>query len=213
MKSSARTALSGRLFKSGFLELFSRTHPLVILAIYIPLCGLSIWYFYNYVQPSWIVLSLVFLFGLFSWTFAEYILHRFVFHWVGESKFIQRFHYIIHGVHHAYPRDKQRLVMPPVPSLLLALLLFFFFRALWGNYVFAFFAGFVIGYLIYACIHYATHALRPPKGRLRFLWQYHAIHHYKHSDKAFGVSSPLWDYVFGTVPPEKFKSSKFNVQG
>jgi sterol desaturase/sphingolipid hydroxylase (fatty acid hydroxylase superfamily) len=74
-----------------------------------------------------------------------------------------------------------------------------------GDYVFSFFSGFMIGYLTYAMIHYSMHAFRPPKGYFKWLWEYHNIHHFKHPDKAYGVSSPLWDHIFGTCPPEKTK--------
>ena len=95
MKSNAKTEASGQLFKSSVLELLTRTNPLIILSIYVPLCALSLWYFYSYVQPSIPLLSFMFFIGLLSWTFAEYILHRFIFHWVGDHKFIQRFREIL----------------------------------------------------------------------------------------------------------------------
>jgi sterol desaturase/sphingolipid hydroxylase (fatty acid hydroxylase superfamily) len=193
----------GRIFNSGLLEFFTRTHPVLIFSMYIPVCFVLLWYFYRHIAPSFAVMSGLYFFGMFSWTFFEYILHRYVFHFTGEQNWKQRFHYLVHGVHHDYPRDEQRLVMPPVPSIILALSFFFLFRLIFGQMVFAYFSGFISGYLIYALIHYSTHAFRPPKNRLRFLWEYHNKHHFKYTDKAFGVSSPLWDYVFGTVPPVK----------
>jgi sterol desaturase/sphingolipid hydroxylase (fatty acid hydroxylase superfamily) len=33
--------------------------------------------------------------------------------------------------------------------------------------------------------------------------QQHMHHHFKTPNKRFGVSSPLWDYVFGTMPDAK----------
>jgi sterol desaturase/sphingolipid hydroxylase (fatty acid hydroxylase superfamily) len=66
----------------------------------------------------------LFIFALFFWTFAEYILHRFLFHWITENKYVKRFHFIVHGSHHLYPRDKERILMPPVPGLIMASILF-----------------------------------------------------------------------------------------
>jgi 4-hydroxysphinganine ceramide fatty acyl 2-hydroxylase len=107
---------------------------------------------------------------------------------------------LIHGVHHEYPRDRERLMMPPLPGVILI----FFFFGLW--YIFfrsdthAFMSGFLSGYLIYTFIHYILHAWKPVKG-LKFLWTHHHIHHNPaYHDKAFGVSTVLWDYVFGTMP-------------
>src|ERR1017187_4061030 len=189
---------SAKLFDNKILEALTRTHPLIILGIYIPLCGWLMWYFYTYVQASGGILVGVFFLGLFSWTFFEYILHRYIFHFVNDTKWAQRFHYFIHGVHHEYPKDKQRLFMPPVPSIIISLLFFLLFKLIMGNYAFVFFSGFMIGYLCYASIHYIIHAFRPPHNFLKFLWEYHNIHHFRAPNKAYGVSSPLWDMVFGT---------------
>src|SRR5438309_2008893 len=111
---------SGTLFRNPLLERLSKTNPLVILAIYLPMCAFLLWYFHGYVNASYLILIMVFLLGIFTWTFIEYILHRFIFHYADESTLGKRFHYLIHGIHHEYPRDEKRLVMPPVPSLMMA---------------------------------------------------------------------------------------------
>jgi len=149
----------------------------------------------------------LFVFALFFWTLAEYLLHRYVFHWISEDKFVQRFHFVMHGSHHLYPRDTERLLMPPVPGIIMATILFSVFYLIfsllgipvltWG-----FFPGFFLGYLLYSFLHRATHVVKPPK-RFKFLWRHHSLHHYKYPDKAFGVSNTLWDRVFGTMPPKK----------
>jgi sterol desaturase/sphingolipid hydroxylase (fatty acid hydroxylase superfamily) len=51
--------------------------------------------------------------------------------------------------------------------------------------------------------HYATHHFPMRRGILKFLKRYHMQHHYKTPDQRFGVSSPLWDVVFGTFPKEE----------
>lgn len=203
-----KTKGGGRLFRNPLLEMLTKTHPAVIISMYLPLCAFLLWYFHAYIEPSISVLIITFLLGVLTWTFFEYILHRYVFHITGESQLIKKFAYFVHGVHHEYPRDTNRLVMPPLPSLVLAFTFFAFFWLVLGIfnieiYVSAYFSGFMIGYLTYAMIHYATHAFRPPHNFFKFLWTYHALHHYKYPEKAFGVSSPLWDYVFGTVPPKQ----------
>jgi sterol desaturase/sphingolipid hydroxylase (fatty acid hydroxylase superfamily) len=198
---------SAKLFDNKILNALTRTHPAIILAMYIPTCAFLLWYFHNHVENSIGVLVLVFFIGVFSWTFFEYILHRYVFHFVNDTKWAQRMHYYIHGAHHEYPKDKQRLVMPPVPSIIIAGSFFIFFRLLMGGFSFAFFSGFMIGYLCYAMIHYSMHAFRPPKNFTKFAWEYHNIHHFRHPDKAYGVSSPFWDIVFGTYPPKKPSSN------
>ncbi|MDE0470592.1 MAG: sterol desaturase family protein, partial [Ekhidna sp.] len=69
-----------------------------------------------------------------------------------------------------------------------------------GNLVFGFLPGFLIGYASYLWVHYMVHAFQPPKNFWRTLWVHHGIHHYKQPHRAFGVSSPLWDLIFRTMP-------------
>ncbi len=188
-----------RLFENPVLEALTRTHPAIIMSIYIPLSAVLLYHYHTTVNPSWAALAGWFLAGMFSWTLAEYLIHRHLFHFPARSPRAKRIVYLLHGVHHEYPRDKERLIMPPVPSILLAAFFFFMFRALMGARVFAFLPGFIIGYLLYASMHYAMHLFRPP-ARLAWLWRLHHLHHYKYPDLIFGVSSPLWDAVFGTLP-------------
>ena len=197
-----------RLFKSELLEFGTKTNPLAVLAIYIPLVAGLVWYFYSHVHPTFITLAIIFFAGLFTWTFFEYILHRYIFHFVNETKWAQRFHYLIHGVHHEYPKDKLRLVMPPMASLAIAVIFFFAFNLILGRYVSVFFGGFITGYICYDMIHYTLHAFRKPKNAFKFYWDYHNIHHFREPDNAYGVSSPLWDIVFGTYPKKGISGGK-----
>ncbi len=149
----------------------------------------------------------LFIFALLFWTLAEYVLHRFLFHWVSENKFIKRFHFIMHGSHHLYPKDRERLLMPPVPGLIMASLLFgifyvFFYLIGHPIYTWAFFPGFFLGYLLYSFLHRAIHVRKAPKNFFAYPWQHHILHHYKYPNKAFGVSNTIWDRVFGTIPPK-----------
>jgi sterol desaturase/sphingolipid hydroxylase (fatty acid hydroxylase superfamily) len=146
---------------------------------------------------GWTVTA-VFFAGGFFWTFFEYLMHRFVFHYVAESERARRIVYIMHGNHHHFPRDRERLFMPPVPSLIIASVLFSIQYLILGRYAFAFFPGFIIGYLMYGTMHYAIHAWAPPRF-LKALWRNHHLHHYKDEGKGFGVSSTIWDHVFGTT--------------
>lgn len=110
-----------RLFKNRYLEMLTKTHPLVIWGMYLPVIIYLLYYSsHNLLYNSTRVL-LTFLGGLFFWTFFEYLAHRYIFHWVSDKPRIQKFAYILHGNHHHYPRDKQRLFMPPVPSILIDL--------------------------------------------------------------------------------------------
>ena len=187
-----------QIFRNQYMEYLTKTHPLVIWGMYMPVIILSIVYATQAFEfAGWQVAS-IFIGGIFFWSLFEYIMHRFIFHWAGESPRARRIAYIMHGNHHEFPRDKQRLFMPPVPSLIISSIMFLIFFSLMGNYVFAFFPGFVLGYLVYGSMHYAIHAWRPPFKWLKPLWRNHHLHHYKSDEKGFGVSSHFWDQVFNT---------------
>ncbi|UYQ92547.1 sterol desaturase family protein [Chitinophaga horti] len=187
-----------RLFESEYLEILTKTHPLIIWGMYLPLIVWSLFYANSHYGYAWSTVLLTFVGAIFFWSFAEYVLHRFVFHMVSESKAIQRLTYLLHGNHHEYPRDRQRLFMPPVPSLILAAVLFALHYIFLRNATFMFFPGFILGYLIYGTMHYAIHAFNPPFKWMKPLWRNHHLHHYKDHDRGFGVSSSIWDHIFGT---------------
>jgi len=92
------------------------------------------------------------------------------------------------------------LAMPPIMSITLATSFLFLFKLFLGDMVFAFLPGFLVGYAGYLCMHYILHIFPPPKNRFKKLWELHAIHHYKDQTKVYGVSTPLWDIVFRTMP-------------
>lgn len=193
-----------RLFKSQYLEYLTKTHPLVIWTMYIPMILFMLYYSSARLEETTGMILLVFLAGMFFWSFFEYMIHRFAFHFLAENERASKIVYLIHGNHHEYPRDKQRLFMPPVPSIILATIVFFsmyFLASLIGitEAVFAFFPGFMLGYLMYGTMHYAIHAWNPPFRWMKALWRNHHLHHYKEQEKGFGVSSTLWDHVFGTM--------------
>jgi sterol desaturase/sphingolipid hydroxylase (fatty acid hydroxylase superfamily) len=192
----------GKLFNNRFLEALTKT-SFTITFVFYPLIVLSlILVNFFYTDISFRLSIILFILGLFSWTLFEYLMHRYLFHFISEKKWIQKFHYVIHGIHHDYPHDEERLFMPPVPGVLIAGVLLGVLFLIMRDAAFVFEAGMLSGYLIYVYIHYMVHAKRPVR-RFRFLWTHHAKHHYAHPDKAYGVSSPIWDYVFGTMPPKK----------
>jgi sterol desaturase/sphingolipid hydroxylase (fatty acid hydroxylase superfamily) len=207
-----------QLFKNQYLEFLTKTHPLVIWGLYLPIICFMLYYSSMELELNSVRILLVFLAGMFFWSLFEYMIHRFAFHFMAQSERATKFVYIIHGNHHEYPRDKERLFMPAVPSLILAStifgLMFLSFKVFGGgNYVFSFFSGFMMGYLIYGTMHYAIHAWNPPFKWMKPLWRNHHLHHYKETQLGFGVSSTLWDHVFGTMfDLKKEKEDKEKVQ-
>lgn len=184
----------GRLFNQKWLEVFTKTNPFVHVITYGSVIAICLACNEESIPESILYFSI----GAFVWTLVEYLIHRFLFHIKAG-----RFQYLIHGVHHEFPRDKERLMMPPLPGLLLVIFFFGLWSLLFGSKAYAFMSGFVLCYMFYTFIHYILHAWKPIKG-LTFLWTHHHKHHnpvFEHT--SYGVSSPFWDYVFGTMPKKK----------
>jgi 4-hydroxysphinganine ceramide fatty acyl 2-hydroxylase len=194
---------SVRMFKSDWLDLFSRVDFRVPLFLYVPLVVFLLCLSIARVA-SLFILPLILL-GLATWTFTEYNLHRFVFHWVPRGNLGRKLHFVFHGVHHDYPRDSKRLVMVPSVTLPLAVAFYFGFKWLFAiligmpTWAYPFFAGFVIGYLFYDMTHYALHHATFKRAFWLKLKQHHMAHHYQHSDQGFGVSTRFWDLVYRTA--------------
>ena len=191
---------SKKMFDNPLLERLTRTHisiPITIFIIYSG--GLLYW---SAINTSLAASTTVLLFftGLLIFSLVEYLAHRYLFHMETYTKTRQKIQYALHGIHHEFPKDKDRLAMPPLMSITIATLLLFLLRWVMGDFAFAFLPGFLVGYASYLFVHYIVHAYQPPKNIFRALWVNHGIHHYKDPEIAFGVSSPLWDYVFRTMP-------------
>ncbi len=188
-----------RMFKNGFLESLSKVSFFVPLIVFVPVIIFLFWKCLVDLEMNALFFAGYVLLGLFVWTFTEYILHRFVFHFYPKSSWGKRIHFIFHGVHHDYPNDAKRLVMPPSASIPLALLFFFLFDLILPiDTVYAFFLGFITGYLVYDMTHYALHHANFKSPFWKKLKQHHMLHHYSDSTKGYGVSSDFWDNILGS---------------
>jgi dihydroceramide fatty acyl 2-hydroxylase len=202
-----------RLFRSDLLEAFTHVHPTAVLVVWVPVAVyLLVVAAVNAPTRGFpIHLPLGFLVGLFVWTLAEYMGHRFVFHFQPRAPWQDRLLFVLHGVHHLQPQIKTRLVMPPLLTIPLAVPVYGVFYLLWGLALgappplYPAFAGFVVGYVSYDMLHYATHHFPLRWRTLKALKRHHMLHHFKTPQQRFGVSSPLWDIVCRTheTPPPK----------
>lgn len=201
MKTFERPIATGteKLFDNPILERLTRSHIAVPITLFVLYAGGLI--IINLVNSSvQISLSiLLFLCGWLTFSWVEYLVHRYLFHISTVTMAREKFQYAVHGVHHHHPKDKDRLAMPPVLSIAIATLLLFILKLFIGDFVYAFLPGFLVGYAFYLLIHYLVHIHRAPKNIFRYLWINHGTHHYKNGQIIFGVSSPLWDYVYGTM--------------
>ena len=187
-----------RMFESNFMEFFSHVHPAIPVILYGPIIALML--YLAFVQKGLSLLTVLgfFVIGVLTWTLLEYVIHRYVFHYKPKTRVGKLLHFIMHGVHHDYPNDATRLVMPPIISVPLAVAFYVVFILTLGRFAPAALAGFGFGYVCYDTIHYATHHFAMKRGVWRWLKHYHLRHHYQDDHAGYGVSSPLWDYVFGT---------------
>ena len=198
---ASRLSASPPMFRSRFLDFFTRVHPAVPPVIYLPAIG---WLLYRAsVMAAWEV-GLFALLGYVLWTLVEYRGHRLVFHLEPENPIGAQLHWFIHGVHHDHPNDPLRLVMPPVMSFVVLGAGYLVLSVmLEGARLHATVAGFVAGYLAYDMVHYYVHHFRP-RGRIaRALRARHMRHHFHDPETAYGVSPPWWDWVFGTDVKER----------
>ena len=187
-----------RMFESNFMEFFSHVHPATPVILYGPIIALMLYLAFVQKGLSFLAVLGFFVIGVLTWTLLEYIIHRYVFHYEPKTRVGKLLHFIMHGVHHDHPNDATRLVMPPIISVPLAVVFYVVFILTLGRFAPAALAGFGFGYVCYDTIHYATHHFAMKRGVWRWLKQYHLRHHYQDDHAGYGVSSPLWDYVFRT---------------
>lgn len=188
---------SKQVFAHPLLDRLSRCHPILPAILWVPVAVLLFVMGVRY-SISIVMLGGLFASGLFLWTLAEYILHRWIFHFEFKNPTIQKLWYPVHMLHHDIV-ERDRLVAPPLMSVPL----FFVFLGLfyvWPGipYMLPLFSGFIVGYLAYDYVHYYTHFVRATSSVGKGLRKRHMQHHYGFPDKWYGISSPFWDYVFRT---------------
>lgn len=189
------------MFENDFLERFSRINPVTIFVVWLPVTAAMVYRSTSRHVLSAGAIAALFAVGVLVWTLCEYVLHRWVFHWMEDSPRGRRIHFLLHGVHHDFPNDKDRLVMPLPTSIPLGIIFYGCFYVLCGTVLAEpLFAGLTMGYLLYDGTHYAVHHFKQTTRVGRFIKRHHMLHHHMDHDGGFGVSSPLWDLVFRTMP-------------
>lgn len=199
---------TAKLFGNKYLDILTRTSPLIIIPLDLTMIGLLIYFGYSRLLVDFSKYWYLFFVGVFSWTLMEYVMHRFAFHFESQKEKIQKAVYAIHLIHHHYPNDEDRLFQPPLVNIILAAVFVGLFYLIMGNLTFIFTPGLILGYILYSSIHYSIHKFKPPFSFLKPIWRHHTLHHFRCQDRAFGVSSPFWDYIFRTMPPKDLSEEK-----
>ncbi|BFZ19213.1 hypothetical protein BsWGS_22252 [Bradybaena similaris] len=208
-----------RLFASDYAEMLTKAHWW-----FVPITWLPIGFYYVYTSLNILsqapevwpqnalgcqlgpaCLPVLLAVGILVWTLLEYVIHRWLFHLRPPTNvpFLIRLHFSLHGQHHKSPMDPLRLVFPPLPALVFAILIYATCMTLLPRgLAFGVLAGILFGYVTYDLTHYYIHHGQPSSRYFRRLKTFHMHHHYKHQHLGFGISSKLWDYPFGTRIPE-----------
>jgi len=188
-----------RMFETPLIERFSRVHPASPFVFWVPVYAYFAFRAYENSVPLTTGVSLG-IAGFFLWTLAEYVLHRWLFHYMGPRPWQRRIYFILHGVHHDFPQDVDRLVFPLGASIPMGVAFYLLFRTLTGPILAdPLFVRFGLGYLAYDGTHYAIHHFRMGSRWGKWIKRHHMIHHHTGENARWGVSSPLWDYVFRTM--------------
>jgi sterol desaturase/sphingolipid hydroxylase (fatty acid hydroxylase superfamily) len=152
-------------------------------------------------------LFVLFLSGVLAWTLLEYGLHRFVFH-VQIPLRNPRLRELVnasHLSHHASPRDPTKVLVQPLYGLVISAMLYGLIYAAVRSPLSAtvVMIGIWTGFLYYEAVHYRVHFSLSPSGLIARQRRSHFFHHFTNNKRCFGVTSPLWDYVFGTTFSER----------
>lgn len=190
---------SARIFESDVLEKLSRSHPVLNTAVGVALAGYSMSFtnFSRLGAPGTIAVVAA---GIVAWTLIEYVAHRYLFHWTPRNPNLARAVYLVHRYHHDFPNERSRNMFPLVVSLPMALAIWIvIWAALPRDAAPLAFSMIVLCFTAYDVVHYAHHL---PTPYLPILRRRHMLHHFRDPDANFGVTTSLWDRVFGTLRSE-----------
>ena len=134
--------------------------------------------------------------GVLTWTFLEYCIHR----WLGHDRRLRPNPFATEHVRHHSQGDyfapswKKGLVavgamaLVAPPAVLLA-----------GTRIGLCYSGGLVGfYLVYEILHRLDHTFDGLGPWGRWSRRHHFWHHFGNADSNHGVTSPIWDFVFGT---------------
>ncbi|XP_077165956.1 fatty acid 2-hydroxylase [Paroedura picta] len=213
-----------RLFHSDIIESLSKTAWYTVIAVWIPVVIYLSCYCYTSLANNEVRLftsittkysiriykyyfPVIFVAGMFTWSFLEYSIHRFLFHMTppSSSYYLITLHFMLHGQHHKSPFDASRLVFPPPAAGLIIYALYVFINSVFPEaFATTLFAGGLFGYVLYDMTHYYLHYGSPEKGTYMYkLKAYHVKHHFEHQKAGFGITSTFWDHPFQTRIPEE----------
>ena len=138
--------------------------------------------------------------GLALWSLLEYLLHRFFFHWTPRNHRMRHIIHQLHFNHHRDPRHPGKILVHPLYSLPISAVFGCGFYVATESLFFTtgLLAGLWTGFLYYEWVHYRLHLGKKSRGLLKHQRGWHFYHHFVDPHHCFGVTSPVWDVIFGT---------------
>jgi len=175
---------------------FLQVHPAIPAAFYLPL---AMWLL-GRASAAAVPAGLLFVMGLALWTLLEYVIHRGILHYADLGAWWNLGLAQVHASHHEHPEDVSKVVISPARTAPGTALIYLLLRTLLPSAeAGGLLSGILVGYLGYETFHYLYHApISLRWGWLVELRKYHARHHFETPDRRFGVTAPLWDFVFRT---------------
>lgn len=155
--------------------------------------------------PSWPRIAVLFLMGLLSWGLYEYAIHRWVLHRVPRESGFNLPGNLTHLRHHADPQSLQRLNVQLSESIPVCVSYCLMAWAITGNWqsMTYLYTGLMAGYFFYEYLDFQAHHGMARGRIIRYYRKYHLLHHHYHAKARYGVTSPLFDFIFGTYRVEK----------
>ena len=147
--------------------------------------------------PSAISFAATVFFGALSWTLTEYLMHRFNGHEMkGRTRFSRE-----HLAHHAQPDTFAPTVYKIAAAVAVIAPMWLVLRTVAGSIGVAFTLGFGLAYLGYEWLHRRLHTHAPLNRYGAWARRQHFHHHFNAPHHNHGVTTDLWDRVFGTLAP------------
>jgi sterol desaturase/sphingolipid hydroxylase (fatty acid hydroxylase superfamily) len=141
--------------------------------------------------------------GVLAWTLLEYFFHRVLFHANFRAPWLREIVNRSHLSHHVAPRDPRQILVIPSFGLAVSVAIYVILYLLTKDPFAAsgIITGIWLGFLYYEAVHYRVHMSQGHSRLLQYQRRAHFYHHFSNPRKCYGVTSPLWDYVFRSYRP------------
>lgn len=155
--------------------------------------------FYYHLRPS--TIAFCFAVGILIWTMLEYVTHRYFLHWPASVPQWYPFAKYLHIGHHENSKDPFVFIIPVPFTLAVYLLIYGILHLITQrlDHTLAIMLGIMVSYLAFEWFHSVVHLSESPAPWLVWYRKYHYVHHFKDDSRHFGVTSPLWDFLFRTL--------------